>query len=233
MRIFSQHSWEIKLSDASKIQSQLAAKLYMRPPVSFQVDNVCGADVSNQRGSNLVYAAAVVLSFPGLQLEEIQVAVEEAVFPYVPGFLSFREGPVLLTALQKITGTPDMFFFNGQGLAHPRGLGLASHLGLFLQKPTIGVAKKKLVGGHGPVGPTPGAYSHLQYQGKLVGNALRTKKKTHPVYVSPGHLIDTHTATGLALQSCSRYRLPDPIRYAHLYANRIRTGGRLDRNLEI
>jgi deoxyribonuclease V len=218
------HSWELSPAGAREVQRRLAERLRLRVPDGMRIVSVCGADVSFARTENRVYAAAVVLSFPKLTVEEVATAVCPAAFPYVPGLLSFREGPALLEALERLTASPDVILFDGQGLAHPRGLGIAGHLGLFLQRPTIGVAKKPLVGEYLPPGPEPGDTSPLVHKHHQVGTVLRTRRGVKPVFVSPGHLMDFDTATRITFACCRGYRLPEPTRRAHILSNRLRRG---------
>lgn len=227
MKIHPLHPWTVDPAGAREVQRELAARLRFQFPPGLLVRHVCGADVSFARGDNRVFAAAVVFSFPELDPVETAVAVQPAAFPYVPGLLSFREGPVLLDALQQLRIAPDVVLFDGQGAAHPRGVGIACHLGLFLDRPTLGVAKTVLVGEYRSPGPERGATSPLVHQGRVVGTVLRTKAGAKPVFISPGHLIDPDTAVELALACCRGYRLPEPVRQAHLLSNRLRTGSNL------
>ncbi|ACA60674.1 Deoxyribonuclease V [Candidatus Desulforudis audaxviator MP104C] len=222
MKMHSLHPWTIEPAGARELQRELAGRLRFQFPPGLRVRHVCGVDVSSARTDNRLYAAAVVFSFPELELVEAATAVLPAAFPYVPGLLSFREGPVLLEALQHLRVTPDVVLCDGQGTAHPRGVGIASHLGLFLDRPTLGVAKTVLVGDYNPPGPEPGAVSPLVHQGRVVGTVLRTKRGVKPVFISPGHLVDPDTAVELALACCQGYRLPEPVRQAHLLSNRLR-----------
>ena len=161
----------------------------------------------------------VVLRYLDLTpLESVTVEVP-LVFPYIPGLLSFREGPAILAAWDKLTIKPDLLMFDGQGIAHPRGIGIASQIGLWLEKPTIGVAKSRLFGKHDPVGPQRGDRAALiDNHGNTIGAVLRTREKTNPLYVSPGHLIDVEHAVELVLACCTGYRLPEPTRWAHKVA---------------
>ena len=143
-------------------------------------------------------------------------------FPYIPGLLTFREGPALLKAFEELNHRPDVVIFDGHGIAHPRGIGLASHMGLFLDVPTVGCAKKRLVGIHDKPGDKPGNYSLLMLDGKNIGAVVRTKKKVKPVFVSQGHKIGLPTAVDVVLSMCAGYRLAEPVRKAHLEVNRIR-----------
>jgi deoxyribonuclease V len=148
-------------------------------------------------------------------------------FPYIPGLLTFREAPVLLEAFSLLKQRPDVILFDGQGIAHPRGFGLASHAGLLLGLPSVGCAKTMLVGEHTPVGRKRGSFSYLWFEGKKVGAAVRTRQDVKPVFVSPGDRITIEAAVGLVLAACKGYRLPEPIRRAHQLAARMR--GKRDR----
>jgi deoxyribonuclease V len=170
----------------------------------------------------MAQAAVVVLDYPGLDVVEVRVARGELLLPYIPGLLSFRECPLILAACRMLHCTPDLILVDGQGVAHPRRLGLASHLGLFLDVPTVGCAKSILCGSHQPVGQEPGCSAELIHDGELVGAALRTRAGVKPIYVSVGHRIDLASALHWVLQCCCGYRLPQPTRLAHLAA-----GGRL------
>jgi deoxyribonuclease V len=184
-----------------------------------EVHTVGGVDASF--GDDHVRAAIVVLSYPGLEVLETTLGAAPLEFPYVPGLLSFREGPAILAAWNKLSQRPDLLMFDGQGIAHPRGLGIASHMGLWFEVPTIGVAKSRLYGRHEPVGQQRGDRADLYSLGmspRVIGTALRTKPKTNLLYVSPGHRIDVTTAVNFVLRCQARYRLPEPTRQAHLAA---------------
>jgi len=175
------------------------------------IRTVAGVDVSY---GEVGRAAVVVLSFPELKVLE-EVTIEGvARFPYVPGLLSFREGPLALAALERVQTRPDVLMFDGQGYAHPRRLGLASHLGVYLDMPSIGVAKSRLVGTYAEPGPNIGDRSPLVHRGEVVGVALRTKPRTNPLFVSAGHKLDLETAVAVVLRSLRGYRLPEPTRLA-------------------
>ncbi len=170
----------------------------------------------------LFFAAVVVMSFPALEVVEEQVAQAPAQFPYIPGLLSFREGPAVLVAMEKLESRPDLVIFDGQGIAHPRRLGLAAHMGLWLGIPTVGCAKSRLVGEHEEPAEQKGARVPLTYGGGLVGSVLRTRSHVKPVYVSPGHLCDHEGACRMVLECCTRYRLPEPTRQADLLVGRVK-----------
>jgi deoxyribonuclease V len=175
-------------------------------------------DISSVNERGMAKGAVVVLRFPELAVVESTVAEERVEFPYVPGFLSFREAPLLLAAWERLSLTPDLVVVDAQGIAHPRRLGLASHLGLFLDVPTIGCAKSVLCGRHGDPGEEPGASAFLLDNGEVIGAALRTKRGTKPVYVSIGHKVDLEAALRWVMACCHGYRLPEPTRLAHLAA---------------
>jgi len=217
------HSWDVAYQEAVSIQNTLKKELILHDVVQTgPVNIIAGADISYSRGSDLFFAAVVLLSYPDMQpIEEVH-AVARVSFPYIPGLLSFREGPVLLKAFENMQQAPDLVMFDGQGIAHPRGVGLAAHLGLFLDVPAIGCAKSRLCGEHREPGPLPGDHEDLLYQGRVIGSVLRTKARVRPVFVSPGHLISLERSREVTLKCCRGYRLPEPIRQAHLAVNRLR-----------
>ena len=179
---------------------------------------IAGLDISVSKAQGTATGAVVVLNYPELRLVETKIARGKLDFPYVPGLLSFREAPLTLDACEKLSITPDLILVDGQGIAHPRRLGLASHLGLFLDTPTIGCAKSLLCGEYGELGENPGSHTEIVHMGETVGVALRTKLGVKPVYVSTGHKIDLQTAIYWVLECCRGYRLPEPARLAHLAA---------------
>ncbi len=179
------------------------------------VSSVAGADVSySKRGGNAV-AAMVVLSYPNLDLMDEAFVRGEISFPYIPGLLSFREAPLLIQAFRRLRRLPDVVLYDGQGIAHPRGFGLASHMGVLLDLPSIGCAKKKLVGDFGDVGLQAGSITPLKLDGKIIGAVIRTRRGVKPVFVSPGHRIDLEFSIKLVLRTCRGFRLPEPLRRAH------------------
>jgi deoxyribonuclease V len=215
------HPWKLELLEAKGLQDKLCLQVRIEKP-SQSPSLIAGVDLAYIRDQNLAIGAAIVFRLPELDPIAQATTCQEIVYPYIPGLLSFREGPVVLATLQKITSAPDAIIFDGQGIAHPKGLGLASHMGVLLDIPTIGCAKKPLIGHYDPVGEEPGEFSLLLYNSKVVGAALRTKRNTKPVFVSPGHKIDLGTSIELIRQTCRGYRLPEPIRQAHLLANKTR-----------
>ena len=176
---------------------------------------IAGVDVSVSRARGAATGAVIVLEYPSLCLVEAKVVHGEVDFPYVPGLLSFREAPLVLKAFNILETVPDLVLIDGQGIAHPRRIGLASHLGLFLDVPTIGCAKSRLCGSHGELGDVAGSNTKLIDDGEIIGVALRTKLRTKPLYISVGHRIDLPTAVHWVLKCCRGYRLPEPTRLAH------------------
>lgn len=215
------HSWDLTPVEAVEVQQRLRNMVRLRP-LARPVDTIAGADISFNKFSETVYAGIVVLSLPDLRIIESAGVRSVAKFPYVPGLLSFREAPSLLDAWEKLRTKPDVLMLDGQGIAHPRRFGIACHVGLLLNWPTIGCAKSILVGRYGELGLEAGSRSPLVDKGEQVGVALRTKNKVAPVYVSPGHLIDLDSSVDLVLRSTTKYRLPETTRQAHLLVNRLR-----------
>ncbi len=187
---------------------------------------VAGADVSYDRGSPVLFAAVVLLDAGSLEPVEAAGVCERARFPYVPGYLSFREIPAVLAAFAKLKGRPDLLVCDGQGRAHPRRFGLACHLGVLLDLPTLGCAKSRLVGRHREPGVRRGAHVQLRDGGEVIGEVVRTREGVKPVYVSVGHRITLATARRQVLRLAPRTRLPEPIRAAHGEVNRLRREGR-------
>lgn len=183
---------------------------------------VGAADVTFLGEKDIVAAAVVVTDFATGRVVEERTAVRRTAFPYVPGYLTFREGPAVVAAWKKLSRKPDVVLFDGHGIAHPRRLGIASHIGVLLDVRSVGVAKKRLVGEYAEPGLRRGEWSPLLHEGETVGAALRTRDKVKPVFVSPGHRADLPSAVSLVLRLCTRYRLPDPARRAHQLTREIR-----------
>jgi deoxyribonuclease V len=240
------HSWEVTPAEAIALQKRLRDQVRLQP-LPDNIKRVAGADISFNKYSDVVYAGIVVLNLPELTVETTSGVVTKTNFPYVPGLLSFREVPALLEAWEKLTLRPDVLMLDGQGIAHPRRLGIASHIGLLLNIPTIGCAKSLLVGKYNEPDEQAGSYSPLTDKGETIGAALRTKNRVNPVYISPGHLADLPGALALTMRcvkgyapnppsttlfneplqtssSKSKYRIPEPTRLAHLFVNALRRG---------
>jgi len=206
------HRWDVSPQEALHIQEELRKKVLLRKILN-RIGTVAGADVSISEDE--VTAAVVVLNYETLEVVEESVARFPCSFPYIPGLLTFREGPVLIEAFQRLKDQPDVMIFDGQGIAHPRGIGIASHLGVLLNRPAIGCAKSRLVGEYREPDLKKGSYTPLTMKGKTVGAVVRTRQGVKPIYVSPGHMIDLTTAIEMVLNCCTRFRLPEPVRWAH------------------
>jgi len=211
------HSWQVSISEAKDIQRSLAGKV----SGSGEVESprfIAGVDISVKREVGQATGAVVILQYPELRVVEVKVIGGRLDFPYIPGLLSFRESPLILAACQELTLVPNLILVDGQGIAHPRRMGLASHLGLFLDTPTIGCAKSLLCGQHEVPGREPGSYTEIRDREEVIGAALRTKLGVNPVYISIGHRICLESAIYWVLKCCRGYRLPEPARLAHLAA---------------
>ena len=211
------HNWQVSVAQAKDIQQRLAEQVSTSGEV-IAPRYIAGVDISAPKASGVATGAVVVLSYPELRVVETKIANSRLEFPYIPGLLSFRESPLILAACQELIITPDLILVDGQGIAHPRRIGLASHLGLLLNTPTIGCAKSRLCGEHEEPGSEPGSYAELRDRGEVIGAALRTKSGVTPIYVSTGHKIDLQNAIHWVLECCRGYRVPEPTRLAHLAA---------------
>ncbi|HKS27004.1 MAG TPA: deoxyribonuclease V [Pyrinomonadaceae bacterium] len=219
------HEWNKTPREAVELQKRLREQVRLAP-LSREIKTIAGADISFNKFDPTVYAGIVVLSFPEMEVIEEAGVVSEARFPYIPGLLSFRETPSVLEAWSQLKTEPDALMLDGQGLAHPRRVGIACHIGLMIERPTLGCAKSVLVGKYEEPDVERGSWSEMIDKGEVVGAAVRTKRKVQPVYVSPGHLIDLDGAIDLALRSDGGYRQPEPTRRAHLLVNALRRGER-------
>ena len=208
------HGWHLAVAEAREMQVKLAVEISRTGGVAVP-RLVAGVDVSTSRGKGSGTGAVVVLGFPGLEVVEVSVIRGEVEFPYVPGLLSFREAPLILRACEGLSTTPDLILVDGQGVAHPRRIGLASHLGLLLNTPTVGCAKSRLCGSHDAPGDERGCCADLVDGEETIGAVVRTKSGTKPVYVSVGHRIDLQGAVHWVLECGRGYRLPEPVRLAH------------------
>lgn len=224
MKFKQLHSWDVTPTEAVALQKKLASLVDVSPPLD-ECELMAGADVSYNRFSTTVYAGVVVLRTSDWTVVEERGAVGKSHFPYVPGLLSFREGPILLKAFARLQTEPDAIMFDGQGLAHPRRLGLACHLGLWLKRPSLGCAKSLFTGRFQSLDRKAGSVAPLVVgDGEIVGQVVRTKNGIRPVYVSAGHLIDLASSVRLALAAVQGYRIPEPTRRAHLQVNALRRG---------
>jgi deoxyribonuclease V len=216
MRPIFEHAWDLSPGEAIALQKELAQRVSM-DGLPDKISSVAGVDVGIRRG--VARAAVVVLTWPELEVVERSLAQCAVSFPYVPGLLSFREAPVILAALKDLAYTPDVLVFDGQGYAHPRRLGLASHVGVLLDHPTVGCAKSRLCGQACEPKETRGSYTWLMDNDEVIGAVLRTRSRVRPVYVSVGHRIRLEKAIDLVLRCGRGYRLPEPTRRAHQAAS--------------
>ena len=212
MQYRSLHSWEVTPEEARELQNGLRTQVIAADQFG-TIDTVAGVDIGLKK--DIARASVVVLSFPELQVVDSEVAESPVRFPYIPGLLSFREIPPLLTAFSQLQTEPDLVIVDGQGIAHPRRFGLASHLGLILDKPTIGCAKSRLCGRYEEPEQEQGAYTDLTDKGEVIGAVVRTRTNVRAVYVSIGHRISLDSARTLTLACCQGYRLPETTRHAH------------------
>jgi deoxyribonuclease V len=228
------HEWTLSFAEARRVQMELAGRVEFLP-LEREPGLVAGLDCAFSKDGRRIFAAAVVLKVPGTRagqrggpkgfgfdLVETASAVQETRFPYIPGLLSFREAPACLEAVERLKTQPDLFMIDGQGIAHPRRLGLASHLGLFLDKPTIGCAKSRLIGTYAEPASEKGAWSPLRDGEEVIGAVVRTRSRVKPVFVSVGHKCRLEDAIRLTLACATRYRIPEPTRLAHQAVSRLR-----------
>jgi len=221
MHIIPLHRWDMTPKEAVQLQRELAGRVDSRRPLAgFEL--VAGADISYNKFNPTMYACVIVYRVSDGAVIEKQTASCETPFPYVPGLLTFREAPALLEAFAKLKSVPDVIILDGQGLAHPRRFGLASHIGYWLQTPTVGCAKSLFVGTYKKLGVRPGALARLMDKDEQIGFAVRTRRGVKPVFVSVGHRIDLASAVRVVLATTRGYRIPEPTRLAHLRVNELR-----------
>lgn len=230
MHLRKLHNWDLTPTQAIALQKELQAQIIHEPIDVDAVALVAGVDVSVKNG--ISQAAVVVCALPNFKVIEVALATLPTPFPYVPGLLTFREGPVLIEAFSQLRHEPDAFLFDGQGIAHPRRIGVAAHMGLLLDRPSVGCGKTRLCGYHGEPGPEKGSFTPLHDkvrtpvkrlggQEEIIGMVVRTRANVSPVFVSPGHRADIPTSVALTMRCTTRYRLPEPIRLAHQAAGRL------------
>jgi deoxyribonuclease V len=225
------HEWNLSYAEARELQSRLAAEVRFTP-LKRMPRVIVGLDCAFSKDGKRTFAAAVVLKvcspaaggWEAIEFEHVETvtAEQETRFPYIPGLLSFREAPVCLEAVGKLTSRPDLFMIDGQGVAHPRRLGLAAHLGLFFDRPTIGCAKSRLIGTYDKPGPEKGAYSLLYDQQEVIGAVIRTRSRVKPVFVSVGNKCTLEDAIRITLACAAKYRIPEPTRLAHQAVSRVK-----------
>ena len=213
-----EHPWDLTPQEAVALQQELRQHIVTTDQLGV-VETVAGVDAGFEQDGAITRAAVAVLSYPELELLATAIARRPTRFPYIPGLLSFREIPAVLDALAQLRITPDLLLCDGQGIAHPRRLGIASHLGLITAIPSIGVAKSRLWGTHGPVPAERGRWTPLRDGGEIIGAVLRTRAGVKPLFISPGHRVSLATALGYVMGCCTRYRLPETTRQAHRLAS--------------
>ncbi|MCD6463790.1 MAG: endonuclease V [Thermotogae bacterium] len=215
------HRWDLEPPEAMEVQNRLKERLLI-VPFEGKVEYVAGVDLSFPGGKAL---AVIVVINAAMKVVEVVHTLSEIEYPYIPGLLAFREGPAFLKTWEKLKTKPDVVFFDGQGIAHPRGLGIASHMGLFIDIPTVGIAKSRLYGKHEEPGKNKGDYTPLfDERGNKIGFVLRSRPNVAPLYVSPGHLTDPDSALKLTMRFLKNRRLPEPTRLAHLYTQKLKGG---------
>ncbi len=213
------HPWTVSPREAIAIQQRLRRFVRVEDDLPEPVTTVAGVDAGFRNGGTFTRAAVAVLDYPTMTLKDQAVAELPTRFPYVPGLLSFREIPAILEALARLPALPDLLLCDGQGIAHPRRLGIASHLGVLLDHPTIGVGKTRLIGTHDPVPEEKGAWVPLKDKDEIIGAVVRTRSGVKPLYVSPGHRISVEGAVRWVLACTTRYKLPETTRWAHRLAS--------------
>jgi deoxyribonuclease V len=217
------HPWNVSVDQALEIQDRLRNQVILTRTFS-ELKTIAGADVAYSKDGKHQFGAIAVLSFPGMEILSSATSPGEISFPYIPGLLSFREGPVLLEAYARLKAEPNLIIFDGHGIAHPRRFGLASHLGVWLDLPSIGCAKTPLINDAVLPGPWKGDFKTVRRGMEESGAVLRTRKDVNPVFVSPGHRIDLPSSIKIILQCCPKFRIPEPLRIAHQLTERTARG---------
>jgi deoxyribonuclease V len=217
------HYDDLNLAEAKAIQSELREKISLEP-ITEPIQTIAGADISLNRFSEIIFAGIVILRYADLQPIAYSMVESKTSFPYVPGFLAFREVPALVQALQQIPVKPDVLMVDGHGIAHPRKMGIAAHFGALTDTVTMGCAKKILFGKWQEPGIQKGDSSPILNKEEIIGYALRSKYKTNPVFISPGNKMSLTDSLAIAVRCAGNYRLPEPTRRAHDFVNLFRTG---------
>jgi deoxyribonuclease V len=217
LKIHHEHPWDLSFKEAVELQHKLRDQVLFQPLDTSDLHTVGGIDASYRAGK--ACAGVAVLNFPALEMVDQATAEMPAPYPYIPGLLSFREAPVVLLALQRLRALPDVLLFDGQGFAHPRRFGIACHVGVLLELPTIGCAKSILTGEHEPLGEIAGSRAALIDASEVIGAAVRTRTRVKPVIVSVGHRVELNSAVEIVLACGRGYRLPEPTRMAHRLAS--------------
>jgi len=215
------HEWDLSYEEARNLQVRLAKQVRFTA-IKNKPTIVAGLDCAFSKDDKRIFAAVVVIKLPGFEVIEMVSAARKLTFPYIPGLLSFREAPVCIDAIEKLKHKPDVFIVDGQGIAHPRRFGIASHIGMIVDKPTVGCAKSRLTGSFNEPGRRKGSYSPLVDSNEVIGAVLRTRTDVKPVFVSAGHKCTLDDAIRIVLDCTTRYRLPEPSRLAHQLVGQIK-----------
>lgn len=221
MKFVDLHTWDIKPKEAIRLQNNLKDRIILKDNF-VTINTVAGADISLSKQSGMGFAGVIVYKYPELIEIERVSAREKLQFPYIPGLLSFREAPLLLNAFAKLKTTPDAVLFDGQGIAHPRRIGIASHMGLWLGIPTIGCAKSRLTGKYKEPDISDGSFTYLYDRNDIIGAAVRTRTNIKPVFISPGHLISLKSAIEITLGCTDGLRIPKPTREADKFVGELK-----------
>jgi deoxyribonuclease V len=224
MKFDTLHPWDLSPTEAVALQKELASRVKLQPLPS-ACNLIAASDVSFNVGGDTLFAAIVVLNRQDFSVVEEVTVQDRVTFPYVPGLLSFRELPILLQGFARLKVKPDLVLCDGQGIAHPRRLGIASHLGLWLGIPTVGSAKNILCGKFEEPGEAKGSKTPIIHHKEVIGYAVRSRAKVKPIFVSPGHLADLDSSVDLVMSLIDRYRIPVPIRHVHNLSNAVRKDG--------
>ncbi|MEW5995255.1 MAG: deoxyribonuclease V [Candidatus Zixiibacteriota bacterium] len=223
MKYRNLHPWNVSPKEAMRIQAELRSQVVLERGFG-EIGFIAGADIALDKDTNKGYAGVIVYRFPELIEVERRHAVENLTFPYIPGLLAFREAPVLLKAFAEVKQEPDVIVFDGQGLAHPRRVGIATHMGLLLDKPSIGCAKSRLIGRYEEPGAQAGQYTPLTDSGETIGAVLRTRDNVNPVFISPGHKVDLSSSIEIIMKCVDGYRIPKPTREADHFVGEVKKG---------
>jgi deoxyribonuclease V len=218
------HKWDLTYGEARELQKQLASRVRFNR-IKREPRIVAGLDCAFSKDEKTIFAVTVVITLPDFKLIETTSAARKVEFPYIPGLLSFREAPACIAAIEKLKMKPDIFIIDGQGFAHPRRFGIASHIGVLVNKPTIGCAKSRLTGSFNEPGRRKGSFNSLTDDEEIIGSVLRTRTDVKPVFVSVGHKCTLQDAIRIVLKCTARYRLPEPSRLAHQLVSRIKLEG--------
>jgi len=213
MDILNHHSWNLGYKEAIDIQETLSKKLILKGDL-YNIQKIAGVDSRYIKNTNSIVSVVIIFSFPELKIIEVKYCSLKVDFPYMPGFLAFREGPSIENCFKSLTNIPDVIFFDGHGFCHPRRFGLASHLGLILNLPSIGCAKSNLCGEYELPVLKRGNFAYIRERDEIIGAVLVTKDNVNPAFISVGHRMSLQTAIALTLE-VSKYRIPEPIRRAH------------------